>query len=165
MKKYRFKTLEEFGGKRPFLWSPSMDKYLGQELILSDTKQREIDSLYGTNASFRYVASDGGNWSYLGTDLVEITDKSVNMERIHRENWQGRNVQTSIYGVEMQTGEKYYLLPNVDGCVPTKLNNHSNTEYIDSSDLLEVCEDVTLAGNKKVYLFSCIEDVLTWVRS
>ena len=57
------------------------------------------------------------------------------MERIYKENWLDTYVDEKILGVEMQNGNKYYLVPNVDGFVPVNLKQHVEYGYSDTTNL------------------------------
>ena len=88
------------------------------------------------------------------------------MERIHKENWEDYYIDESILGVEMQNGNKYYLLPNVDGFVPVNLKEHVNCGYSDNTDLesgMSQCN--VLNGNKKVFEFDNMSEMIAWATS
>ena len=88
------------------------------------------------------------------------------MERIHKENWLDTYVYERILGIEMQNGNKYYLVPNVDGFVPVNLKIHINCGYSDCTDLesgMEQCS--VLDGNKKVFKFNSMQEVVAWATS
>lgn len=88
------------------------------------------------------------------------------MERIHKENWEDYYIDVSILGVEMRNGNKYYLLPNVDGFVPVNLKEHISCGYSDTTDLesgMRQCS--VLDGNKKVFKFNSMQEVVAWATS
>ena len=88
------------------------------------------------------------------------------MERIHKENWEDYYIDKNILGVEMQNGNKYYLLPNVDGFVPVNLKEHVSCGYSDNTDLesgMSQCN--VLDGNKKVFEFNSMQEVVAWATS
>ena len=168
MTKYRFKTEEEF--KREGLWdentkSPSgwirlMLPMLGKEIL----EGRGFDpKMLGTETFFYYNDPDIGNWKYRGNQVVKIVEK---MERIYRENWGDYSPFNHILGVEMQNGNKYYLVPNVDGFVPVNLKQHVECEYSDTTNLetgIRQCS--VLDGNKKVFEFKSMQEMVAWATS
>ena len=88
------------------------------------------------------------------------------MERIYKENWLDTYVDEKILGVEMQNGNKYYLVPNVDGFVPVNLKVHVNTGYSDTTDLetgIKQCS--VLDDNKKVFKFDSMQEMVAWATS
>ena len=88
------------------------------------------------------------------------------MERILKENWKGFSPFENIIGVEMQNGNKYYLVPNVDGFVPVNLKQHIDCGYSSVTDLetgMSECD--VLEGNKKAYKFDSIQEVINWATS
>ena len=88
------------------------------------------------------------------------------MERIRKEDWLNTYVDEKILGVEMQNGNKYYLVPNVDGFVPVNLKQHIDCGYSSVTDLetgMSECD--VLEGNKKVYRFDSIQEVINWATS
>ena len=85
------------------------------------------------------------------------------LDRIPKEDWEEVDINTEIIGVEMQNGNKYYLVPNGDGFIPVNLKVHRNTNYSDTKNLesgMGNCGE--LSGNKKVYRFKSIQEVITW---
>ena len=85
------------------------------------------------------------------------------MERIYKKDWEDYDVNSHILGVEMQNGNKYYLLPNVDGAVPVNLKIHDQIEYCDYTDIeniVDVCSN--LNGNKKVFIFDNMSEMISW---
>ena len=88
------------------------------------------------------------------------------MERIYKENWENYYIDESILGVEMRDGNKYYLLPNVDGFVPVNLKEHVSCGYSDTTDLesgMRQCS--VLDGDKKVFKFNSMQEVVAWATS
>ena len=88
------------------------------------------------------------------------------MERIRKEDWLNTYVGEKILGVEMQNGNKYYLVPNVDGFVPVNLKQHIDCGYSSVTSLesgMSECD--VLEGNKKVYRFDSIQEVINWATS
>ena len=88
------------------------------------------------------------------------------MERIYKENWLDTYVDEKILGVEMRNGNKYYLAPNVEGFVPVNLKEHINTGYSDTNSLeTGILQCSVLDGNKKIYKFDSIQEVINWATS
>ena len=88
------------------------------------------------------------------------------MKRIYRENWEELYVNEHIMGVEMQNGNKYYLVPNVDGFVPVNLKEHINTGYSDTDSLeTGILQCSVLEGNKKVFKFDSMQEMVAWATS
>ena len=88
------------------------------------------------------------------------------MERIYRENWGDYSPFNHILGVEMQNGNKYYLAPNVDGFVPVNLKQHVECGYSDTTVLetgIRQCS--VLDGNKKVFEFKSMQEMVAWATS
>ena len=88
------------------------------------------------------------------------------MERIRKENWENYSPFDYIIGVEMQSGNKYYLIPNVDGFIPVNLKEHINTDYSGTTDLetgIRQCS--VLDGNKKVFEFKSMQEMVAWATS
>ena len=88
------------------------------------------------------------------------------MERIYKQYWEDYDVNFHILGVEMQNGNKYYLLPNVDGFVPVNLKEHINTGYSHTTDLetgIEQCS--VLYGNKKLFKFNTMQEIIACANS
>ena len=85
------------------------------------------------------------------------------MERIHKENWEDYSPNNNILGVEMENGNKYYLLPNVYGFVPVNLKIHVSTGYSDTDDLESgISQCSVLDGNKKVFEFNTMSEMISW---
>ena len=83
------------------------------------------------------------------------------MERIYKENWLDTYVDEKILGVEMKNGNKYYLVPNVDGFVPVNLKQHIECGYSDTTDLetgIRQCS--VLDGDKKIYKFDSMQEIV-----
>ena len=88
------------------------------------------------------------------------------MERIYKENWLDTYVDEKILGVEMQNGNKYYLVPNVDGFVPVNLKQHVNCGYSGTTNLEDgILEYNVLDGDKKVFEFESMQEVVDWATS
>ena len=88
------------------------------------------------------------------------------MERIYKEDWSNTYVDEKILGVEMQNGNKYYLVPNVDGFVPVNLKQHIDCGYSYTTGLetgIEQCS--ILNGNKKVFEFKSMQEMVAWATS
>ena len=88
------------------------------------------------------------------------------MERIRKEDWENYSPFDYIIGVEMQSGERFYLQPNVDGFVPVNLKKHIDYDYSYSDDLkigLGYLEG--LEGNKKVFKFDSMQEMVAWATS
>ena len=88
------------------------------------------------------------------------------MERIYKQYWEDYGVNFHILGVEMQNGNKYYLLPNVDGFVPVNLKEHVSCGYSHTTDLefgMRQCS--VLDGDKKVFEFNSMQEVVAWATS
>ena len=88
------------------------------------------------------------------------------MERVQKENWEEIYIDEHIIGVEMQNGNKYYLVPNVEGFVPVNLKEHIDCGYSDTTDLetgIRQCS--ILDGNKKVFEFKSMQEMVAWATS
>ena len=88
------------------------------------------------------------------------------MERIRKENWENYSPFNNILGVEMQNGNKFFLQPNVDGFVPVNLKSHDDYGYSDTDDLetgIRQCS--ALDGNKKVFEFKSMQEIVDWATS
>ena len=88
------------------------------------------------------------------------------MERIYKQDWEYTFVDEKILGVEMQNGNKYYLLPNVDGFVPVNLKKHVSCGYSSVTNLEDgISECSVLDGDKKVFEFNSMQEVVAWATS
>ena len=88
------------------------------------------------------------------------------MERIRKENWINTHADERILGVEMRNGNKYYLVPNESGFVPVNLKQHFDCGYSDTTDLeTGILQCIVLDGDKKVYEFDSIQEVINWATS
>ena len=88
------------------------------------------------------------------------------MERIYKENWSDIYANEKILGVEMKDGDKYYLVPNVDGFVPVNLKKHYNSGYSDTTHLeTGILQCSVLDGNKKVFEFDSMQEMVAWATS
>ena len=88
------------------------------------------------------------------------------MERIYRENWENYSPFDYIIGVEMQSGDKFYLQPNVDGFVPVNFKDNKDCGYSDTDYLekgMPQCD--ALNGNKKVFKFDSMQEMIAWATS
>ena len=88
------------------------------------------------------------------------------MKRIYKEDWSNTYANKKILGVEMKDGDKYYLVPNVDGFVPVNLKQHIDCGYSDTTDLetgIRQCS--VLDGNKKVFEFKSMQEMVAWATS
>ena len=88
------------------------------------------------------------------------------MERIRKENWEDYSPFDYIIGVEMQSGERFYLQPNVDGFVPVNFKDNKDYGYADTTDLetgIRQCS--VLNGNKKVFEFKSMQEIVDWATS
>ena len=169
MSRYRFKTEEELKKEGlwaenrlvPIGWVPSMLPILGKEI----SEENGFDpALLGTTSSFKYKDPIIGRWQFQGNQVIEIIEKK--MERIRKENWENYSPFDYIIGVEMQSGERFYLQPNVDGFVPVNLKEHIDCGYSDTTDLETGFSNCNkLHGNKKVYIFEDMEDLVDWATS
>ena len=85
------------------------------------------------------------------------------MKRIYKENWLDTYADEKILGVEMKNGNKYYLVPNVDGFVPVNLKQHIECGYSDTTNLetgIRQCS--VLDGDKKIYKFDSMQEIVDW---
>ena len=88
------------------------------------------------------------------------------MERIKKEDWLDTHVDEKILGVEMKNGNKYYLVPNIDGFVPVNLKQHVECGYSDTTDLeTGILQCNVLYGDKKVFEFNSMQEVVAWATS
>ena len=88
------------------------------------------------------------------------------MERIRKEDWENYSPFDYIIGVEMQSGERFYLQPNVDGFVPVNFKDNKDYGYADNTDLETGFNNCSkLQGNKKVYIFKDMKDLVDWATS
>lgn len=88
------------------------------------------------------------------------------MERIRKENWEDYSPFDYIIGVEMQSGERFYLQPNEDGFVPVNLKKHYNSEYSDTTHLeTGILQCSVLDGNKRVFKFDSMQEMIVWATS
>ena len=88
------------------------------------------------------------------------------MERIRKEDWLDTYADEKILGVEMKNGNKYYLVPNIDGFVPVNLKQHVECGYSDSTDLeTGILQCSVLYGDKKVFEFNSMQEIVAWATS
>lgn len=88
------------------------------------------------------------------------------MERIYKQDWEYTFVDEKILGIEMRDGNKYYLLPNVDGFVPVNLKEHVSCGYSGANNLEDgIPENDVLDGDKKVFEFNSMQEVVAWATS
>ena len=156
MKQYRFKTKEEFGRDLPMGWVPPMGDNMGKTLVGLDSQT--IASI-SQGKNFTYTHSNEGKYSYYATDIVEVEGP----QRIPKQDWEDINLNSTICGVEMQNGNKFYLLWNVDGFIPVNLKKHSSTAYSDTSDVENGLASMhETNGNKKLFRFETMEELIEW---
>ena len=88
------------------------------------------------------------------------------MERIRKEDWYLYSPNNCIIGVEMQSGNKFYLPPNCGGFVPVNLKRHGDYDYSDTDNLeIGFGEIKELEGNKKVFKFDSMQEMVAWATS
>ena len=88
------------------------------------------------------------------------------MERIYRENWDQYSPISYILGVELQIGDKFYLHPNCGGFVPVNLKKHIDYDYSDTDDLENGFNECSvLNGNKRVFKFDSMQEMVAWATS
>lgn len=156
VKKYRFKTREEFGKDLPIGWIPSMRDNMGKTLVGLDS---QIIASISQGKNFNYAFPGESKYSYTPDDLVEIKEP----QRIPKQDWEDLDLNSSICGVEMQNGNKFYLLWNVDGFVPVNLKEHSSTAYSDTSDVENGLASMhETNGNKKLFRFETMKELIEW---
>lgn len=156
MKKYRFKTREEFGRDLPMGWVIAMRPNMGK--TLADLTPQAI-ALISQDKRFNYAFPGENTYSYRASDIVEIKEP----QRIPKQDWEDLDLNSSICGVEMQNGNKFYLLWNVDGFVPVNLKVHSSTSYSDTSDVENGLASMhETNGNKKLFRFETMEELIEW---
>ena len=156
MKRYRFKTKEEFGRDMPLGWVAQMLPNLGKELT-----EITPDIVYAITQgwNFKYKGESNYKYTYRYSDTVEIEEP----KRIPKEDWEDLNLNSSICGLEMQNGNKFYLLWNVDGFIPVNLKEHSSTSYSDTSNIESGLDSMSeTRGNKKLYKFETMEKLIKW---
>ena len=156
MKRYRFKTKEEFGRDMPLGWVAQMLPNLGKELI---NITPDIEKVIINGGNFSYVGDSPGAYSYRYSDTVEIEEP----KRIPKEVWRDICIHSGITGVETQNGDKFYLAPNADGFVNINLKNHTTSNYSDTEDIetgLRQC--LGEAVGKRVYRFESMEKLIKW---
>ena len=166
--KYRFKTEEEF--KREGLWAENAEAPSGWVRLMLPMLGKEIlegrgfdPKMLGTKTFFYYNDPDIGKWGYRGNQVVKIVEK---MERIYKENWEDYSPFNYILGVEMQSGEKFYLQPNVDGFVPVNFKDNKDYGYAADTDLENGFNECSvLNGNKRVFKFDSMQEMIAWATS
>ena len=174
MRKFRFITKEEYLANISSyqIFYAQMGNLFGNEIDMTKASVSEEGFLYSFDNNFtndfRYKDNFGKIWSINMKSVVEITKlkEEINMERVQKENWEEIYIDKHIIGVEMQNGNKYYLVPNVEGFVPVNLKEHINTDYSDTN-ILEtgILQCSVLEGNKKVFEFKSIQEVVAWATS
>lgn len=174
MRKFRFITKEEYltNVSSYQVFYSQMGNLFGNEIDMTKASVSEEEFLYNfdndlTN-DFRYKDNFGKIWSIDMKSVVEITKlkEEINMERIRKENWENYSPFYYIIGVEMQSGERFYLQPNVDGFVPVNFKDNKDYGYADNTDLETGFNNCSkLQGNKKVYIFEDMEDLVDWATS
>ena len=156
MKRYRFKTKEEFGRDMPLGWVEQMLPNLGKELI---NITPDIEKVIINGGNFSYVGDSPGAYSYRYSDTVEIEEP----KRIPKQDWEELDLTSIICGLEMQNGNKFYLLWNVDGFIPVNLKEHSSTSYSDTPNIESGLDSMSeTRGNKKLYKFETMEKLIKW---
>ena len=156
MKRYRFKTKEEFGRYMPIGWVPQMLPNLGKEL--TEITPQIVEEI-AQGKYFNYKGGSNCKYAYKYSDTVEIEEP----KRIPKEDWEDLNLNSSICGLEMQNGNKFYLLWNVDGFIPVNLKEHSSTSYSDTSNIESGLDSMSeTRGNKKLYKFESMEKLIKW---
>lgn len=156
MKRYRFKTKEEFGRDMPLGWVAQMLPNLGKELTEITP---EIVEAIAQGRDFSYKGECNYRYAYVYSDTVEIEEP----KRIPKEVWGDLNLNSSICGLEMQNGNKFYLLWNVDGFIPVNLKEHSSTSYSYTSNIESGLDSMSeTRGNKKLYKFETMEKLIKW---
>ena len=156
MKRYRFKTKEEFGRDMPLGWVEQMLPNLGKELI---NITPDIVEAIGQGRYFTYKGESKYKYSYRYSDTVEIEEP----KRIPKEVWRDICIHSGIIGVETQNGDKFYLAPNTDGFVTINLKNHTTSNYFDIEGIetgLRQC--LGEAVGKRVYRFESMEKLIKW---
>ena len=156
MKRYRFKTKEEFGRDMPLGWVAQMLPNLGKELTEITP---EIVEEIAQGRNFNYKGEGNYKYAYRYSDTVEIEEP----KRIPKQDWEELDLTSIICGLEMQNGNKFYLLWNVDGFIPVNLKEHSSTSYSDTPNIesgLDIMSETR--GNKKLYKFETMEKLIKW---
>ena len=88
------------------------------------------------------------------------------MERIRKRDWDSYGPKNCIIGVEMQFGDKFYLHPNCGGFVPVNLKRHRDYDYSDTDNLEVGFDNIgELEGNKKVFKFDSMQEMVAWATS
>ena len=88
------------------------------------------------------------------------------MKRIRKEDWDLYRSSVSVIGVEMQSGDKFYLHPNFGGFVPVNLKKHGDYNYSDIDNLEIGFNNINrLKGNKKVFNFDSMQEMVAWATS
>ena len=155
MKRYRFKTKEEFGRDMPLGWVEQMLPNLGKELI---NITPDIEKVIINGGNFSYVGDSPEAYFYRYSDTVEIEEP----KRIPKEVWGDIRIHSGITGVETQNGDKFYLAPNTGGFVNINLKNHTTSEYSDSVDIESGLRQCLGDVGKKVYQFNSMQELIKW---
>lgn len=88
------------------------------------------------------------------------------MERIRKGDWDLYSPNNCIIGVEMQSGDKFYLHTSCEGFVPVNLKRHGDYDYSDTDNLeIGFGEIKELEGNKKVFKFDSMQEMVAWATS
>ena len=171
MRKFRFITKEEYLANISSyqIFYAQMGNLFGNEIDMTKASVSEEGFLYSFDNNFtndfRYKDNFGKIWSINMKSVVEITKlkEEINMERVQKENWEEIYIDKHIIGVEMQNGDKFYLLWNVDGFVPVNLKAHSSTSYSDTSEVEIGLDSMTeTKGNKKLFRFETMKELIEW---
>ena len=174
MRKFRFITKEEYLANKPSyqIFHSRMENLFGNEINMTKINLSEVEFLYNFDNNveerFRYKDNFERNWTISMSSIVEITKskKEINMERIRKEDWDLCSPSVSVIGVEMQSGDKFYLHPNFDGFVPVNLKKHEDYGYSDTDNLEIGFDNVSgLKGNKKVFKFDSMQEMVAWATS
>ena len=176
MRKFRFITKEEYLANVPSyqVFYSQMWNLFGNEIDMTKTNVSEEEFLYSFDNNFTngfiYKDNFGEIWSIDMKSVVEITklEKEINMKRIYKEDWEDFKLTPSvIIGVEMQIGKKYFLQLNDEGVVPVNLKEHENNDYSDTLNLEDILTRSLskLKGNKKVFKFNSMQDMIAWATS
>ena len=173
MRKFRFITKKEYlANKNSYqTFYSGMEHLFGQEIDISKTNLSEAKFLLNFDNDIREnftYKHNLINWAININSVIEIIEskEEINMERIRKEDWRGIFIDEEILGVEMRDGNKYYLAPNSDGFVPINLKKHYDGGYADTTNLESgITQCNVLDGDKKVFKFESMQEVITWATS
>lgn len=170
MKIYRFKTEEEFKAENNWVgseesgcprgWCNSMITYLGKTIPPGEIKNSYLDA-EGKIKSSSFKLK-GPSWHF---NLRDVIEEDI-PKRVYKEDWYYYKPDSCILGVEMKNGNKYYLAPNGYGFIPINLKFQENTGYSDREDLEKAMDEISaLQGNKRVYIFPTMKELIAWATS